>query len=347
MPDTRIDFGRLSEAAPHTIELVAHLLGGSGPGYCLIHDIPDYVRLRSSLLKMGHELLLQPKERLRPLRSESEEFYVGYSDTPFVTDDGVAHTKHTSFVARPLRDSVVAPELPVLERGLVNRWPDDPQFCAVFKDLGRVIARCELLLFKLLCEWLGIRHHTFSQEVGRPLAECHDIVLRLINYFPSIGVGDDARTWDGWHTDYGLLTALTHPVYWDVDGERINCPRTSLWVKDRAGTASEVTMPEDCLLVLPSNAMMILSGGLIPTTAHQVVAGEGVPRSAHRTTLASFFQPQPGFPMAIPGGLSLADIKAGSFHMSDFFETGLTFGTYSDRLLDYLLTRCPQPSPTG
>jgi isopenicillin N synthase-like dioxygenase len=116
---------------------------------------------------------------------------------------------------------------------------------------------------------------------------------------------------------------------------------------DRMGRASEVVMPEDGLLVLPSNAMMILSGGLIPATAHQVMAGPGVPMHAHRTTLASFFQPQPDYPMAIPGGRSLAEIKAGSFHMSDFFEEGLTYGTYSDRLLDYLLTRTAPSSSSS
>ncbi|MFM7204624.1 MAG: hypothetical protein ACKO6N_27950 [Myxococcota bacterium] len=172
--------------------------------------------------------------------------------------------------------------------------------------------------------------------------------LAFFNVCPhKAGREDNDRTWDGWHTDYSLLTALTHPLYWDAHGERIDCPQTSLWIKDRTGSAHEVVMPEDSLLVLPSNAMMILSGGLIPATAHQVLAGQGVPRYAHRSTLASFFQPQPDFPLAIPGGRSLAEIKAGSYHMSDFFEEGLTYGTYSDRLLDYLLTRPAPASPAS
>lgn len=339
MPDATIDFLPLLDASPETIEHLAYLLGGQGPGYCLIQNIPEFAHLRASLLKQGHALLTQPSAHLQRLKSDSEAFYVGYSDTPFVTDDGVSHRLHTSFVARPLRESVVAPGQPALELGLRNRWPDDPAFRAVFTTLGSLIARCEQLVFKGLMPWLDARLSPFLPSTGPSLAEHHDVVLRLINYFPSAGLEGNDRTWDGWHTDYSLLTALTHPLYWGSHGERIDCHQTSLWVMDRMGRASEVVMPEDGLLVLPSNAMMILSGGLIPATAHQVMAGPGVPMHAHRTTLASFFQPQPDFPMAIPGGRSLAEIKAGSFHMSDFFEEGLTYGTYSDRLLDYLLTR--------
>jgi isopenicillin N synthase-like dioxygenase len=337
----KLDFSTLADNHPKVAEQIDRLLGPNGLGYCVITNIPKYDALRSKLLEMGHQLLIKPKDELAYLRSKSEDFYVGYSDNPFVTDDGIMHTMHTSFVARPLQETSIAPDKPELEQGLSNIWPKNDEFSTVFQEFGRIIAMCQLELFKSINKWLEKKVYGFLESACNNIIKDYDVVSRLINYHPveDFTKDSDDITWDGWHTDYGLITALTHPTYWDAAGTRIICPKTCLWIKDRQGKSHEILISESDLVLIPSNSFLFLSGGLIPPTAHLIKISQGMPRNLYRTTIATFFQPQPSYCMSIPGGRTFDEIKKSTFHMSDFFEDGISFGAYSDRLLDYLISR--------
>lgn len=339
--DNKLDFSILVDNPLMVAKRIEYLFGQQGLGYCLITNIPKYDDLRSKLLEMGHKLLVKPKDELAYLRSKSKDFYVGYSDTPFVTDDGVMHTMHTSFVARPIKDSVNAPDKPELEQGLSNIWPQDDEFLTVFQEFGRIIATCQLELFKSISAWLETKIDGFFESTCNNIVKDHDVVSRLIDYHPVENYRKDGNDviWDGWHTDYGLITALTHPIYWNEACTRVVCPKTCLWIKDRKGRQHEISISENDLVLIPSNAFLFLSGGLIPPTAHLIKLNQGIPKNLYRTTMATFFQPQPNYCLSIPSGLTFDEIKKDTFHMADFFEDNISFGAYSDRLLDYLISR--------
>lgn len=322
-----------------SIEL-GNLFGRQGTGFVVVKDIPNFPQARENLLKKGYELLNQPKESLDHLRSKSEKYYVGYSDTPFVTDDGAKHKMMNSFVARSISDTCKSDVHKDFEEGFKNIWPSE-KFKESFTSVGKIISECQHNLFRHLCVYIDNHIQGFYEKNHNEAINQIDVVSRLINYFPPENFASymNNRTWDGWHTDYGYITAITHPMFFNKKAERTKIQFTCLQVMDRAGNSHEVKIEENDLLLITSNASLIFSGGLIPATPHVVKLEEEMPLNLSRVTMATFFQPNPDYIMNIPNGKSFEEIHKGTHYMNEYFENGITYQSYSDKLLDFLISR--------
>jgi isopenicillin N synthase-like dioxygenase len=279
-------------------------------------------------------------ENLEKLRSKSDSFFVGYSDSPFVTEDGEKHIMHSSFVARPTRDTINYPENRTVEEGHKNIWPNEENFKNDFCRLGRIMSTCQFHLFRHLSIYLDQEIKNFNENYFKNIKNNHDVKSRLITYFPIENFKDgENKVWDGWHTDYGFITSLTHPIYFNKYKEEQSCNYSCLGVKDRSGAIIDLNYEDDELVLFLSNSFLIISAGLLPATPHIVKIDENIPTSFYRSTLATFFDPEYGYKLLIPNNLSFDDISKGTFHVNKQFDNGTTYEKYSNKLLDYLITR--------
>ena len=335
-----INFKNLISKEKSISSELGNLFSRQGTGFVVVKDIPNFDKARDNLLRKGYELLNQPKEKLDPLRSKSEKYYVGYSDTPFVTDDGMKHKMMNSFVARSISDTCKSNIHKDFEEGFRNIWPSE-NFKNIYVTLGKIISECQHNVFRHLCVYIDGNLPGFFDKYYNNSIEQIDVVSRLINYFPPENFANSMvnRTWDGWHTDYSYLTAITHPMFFNKSQTKTDLKFTCLQVMDRAGNAHEVKIEENDLIIIASNASLIFSGGLIPATPHVVKLENEMPLNLSRVTIATFFQPNPDFILRIPNGKSFEEIHKGTHHMNEYFENGITYQSYSDKLLDFLISR--------
>ena len=113
-----IQFENLLRQDKGISNFIGNLFSRKGSGFVIVKNIPNYTHLRREILQSGFELMTGPKNKLDILRSNSSKYYVRYSDTPFVTDDGQKHIMQTSFVARPTSDTLKSSIYPDFEKGI-------------------------------------------------------------------------------------------------------------------------------------------------------------------------------------------------------------------------------------
>lgn len=325
-------------------KMISHKIGESlsknGNGYIVIKNIPNFNTMRKQLLSIGNKFLNSSETILSKYRSDSTKYYKGYSDIPFVTDDGVKHLNFNSFVGRPTKDTLKSIKYPDFEEGFKNIWPEEefPELKKSFQDLGKIISTCQNYSFHHVCTYLNDIIPNFENDVHKELVNNIDVVSRLINYFPrSVACN---KVFDGWHTDYSLFTAITHPMFFDKSVQ-VTFNQTCLKIMDRTLKEIEVDISEDDLLIFPSNAFHIISGGNIVSTPHVVElnVNKDAKFNFNRLTLATFFQPSPDYVLKLPKYTDFKESLKKTPHMSEYFEENKTYQEYSENLLNYLIQR--------
>nr|VFK66352.1 MAG: hypothetical protein BECKUNK1418G_GA0071005_10893 [Candidatus Kentron sp. UNK]VFK71986.1 MAG: hypothetical protein BECKUNK1418H_GA0071006_10903 [Candidatus Kentron sp. UNK] len=170
---------------------------------------------------------------------------------------------------------------------------------------------------------------------------CHH---RLIAYTPLDECEtntEDAYNWDNWHTDFGLMGTVTHPIYLTKQGEVHALDSTAYILKDRHGKEHPGVFSEDEFMITTGDAMFIESAGYIPATPHTVKLSAGMPRDLHRIQSVCFFEPHLNYRMNIPTGESFEEIIERDpckyeHRGMDNFKDGCYYKEFLDELMGFL-----------
>nr|VFK38972.1 MAG: hypothetical protein BECKTC1821E_GA0114239_100362 [Candidatus Kentron sp. TC] len=163
---------------------------------------------------------------------------------------------------------------------------------------------------------------------------------RLLMYFPLDGFEtgtEDQYIWENWHIDHGLMTTISHPIYFTRQGEIHELDNTALALKDRHGREHQAVFSQDEFLIITASAMFIESAGYIPATPHAVKIPDEAPKNLYRVQAVSFFEPDLNHRMIIPTGESFQEIVARDpcgfeYRDTDFYRDGCYFKEFHDEI---------------
>ena len=209
-----------------------------------------------------------------------------------------------------------------------NVWPDEsalPGFEQLFEKLCHLIVDVATLVAKN-CDRYGVaklegyREGTLEEIVRTSVST----KARLLHYFPprqeeesesrpdsAMAIDDD---WCATHLDLGALTGLTSNMFVDESAhpprpqttspddagllpplselDAHPDPKTGLWIKDRSGRTTQVSIPRDCLAFQTGQALELITRGKFKAVPHFVRGAEqGKAGGIARNTLAVFTQP--------------------------------------------------------
>ncbi len=345
----KIDFKDLVSST-NLIDKIYQAFGINGLGICIIKNVPDFLTYRRKVLTNGYKIIHEPKEVIDSISKPEFDYPIGFDNQVFITKGDKVNNMFKSFTARSLRETLVYPKNPEMEKNHTNLWPTTiPNFKEDFIFLGKLINRCQSNLLRHLCQYITYLNPTFKNKLHEDFKDesNQDSYGRLIAYSPPEDYihekEEDKYIWDDWHTDYNLLTGLTHPLYFTKEGKEYSCGHSSLNIKDRSGKEHLLKFEPDELAIQAEDTMFILSGGVILPTPHAVRVNPSMPLNLFRINLATFFQPNYNYVMNIPGGKEYKDIIEKDptklqFRNADF-ENGMDYATYFENSLDYLLNR--------
>jgi len=346
----KIDFQNLTSQSYDLSSDIEKAFGLNGLGFAVITNIPSYPEYRKKVLASGYKLTHEPEEVIKSISKPEIHNAIGFDDIPFITKGDKVNKMFCSFTARNLRNSLIYPSHPEMERDHSNVWPNSlPKFKENFLHLGKLINSCQANLLRHMSNYITQCDSSFNNKLANDFKDeiKQDSYSRLITYFPPDKYiherEGDKYVWDDWHTDYSLLTALTHPLYFTKEGEVYPSGHSSLNIKDRQGNPHEVVYEENELAIQASDALFILSGGRLLATPHSVRISKKMPLNLFRINLAVFFQPNYNYIMNIPGGEEFKDIIKKDPMKFEFenapFKNGMDYGKYFEDSLDYLLSR--------
>lgn len=152
---------------------------------------------------------------------------------------------------------------------------------------------------------------------------------------------DDQYNWDNWHTDFGLLATVVHPIYFNKQGKPYSTDCTCFVLRDRLGNEHKGFFHENEFMVTAGDAMVIESSGYIPATPHTVRIEPGMPTSIYRVQSVSFFEPYLNYQMRTPTQENFSTIIERNPFNHDYsalnnFQEGCYYKTFLDDLLEFL-----------
>ncbi|KAI7750795.1 hypothetical protein M8C21_019701 [Ambrosia artemisiifolia] len=281
--------------------------GPDGLGILSVSDVPGYTLLRQNLLSLAPRLANLPEKVKSELEDPQSRYNFGWSHGKEKLESGKPDLLKGSFYANPILDK------PTTDTALIQRypaycgsniWPQStmPELEIAFKSLGKLILDVGLLVAyhcdKYVSKVTGMPHNEGIEQIVYR-SRCHK--GRLLYYFPAENSNDSQdsesmSSWCGWHTDHGSLTGLTYAVF-TKDGVEIPCPDSTagLYIKTRTGQIVKAPKGEK-------------AAGL------------------ERSTFALFMQPDWDEKLDFP--------KAGQGHVHQEANESLTFGEYTEKLLD-------------
>nr|VFK38063.1 MAG: hypothetical protein BECKTC1821D_GA0114238_100343 [Candidatus Kentron sp. TC] len=346
----RIDFDSLvsTDIKDNLYESVEKAFGLDGFGGVIITNAPGFRETREKVLRNMYRLSREPREVLEAIaKTDASGLHeTGWSERKMNSPFGKSSNKFVSFYSRYPNETVVFPEDPEFEKGNENVWPVTiPEFRQDLMDLNKLLASPLLGLLKYFDRYLSGRIDGDKQGkfVGSFLNH-HSCHHRLIAYTPLDEFDTDTEDqylWDNWHTDFGLMGTVTHPIYLTRQGEMRQLDETAYVLKDRRGREHRGVFSEDEFMITAGDAMFIESAGYIPATPHTVRISEGMPKDLYRIQSVCFFDPHMNYRMNIPTGESFGEIierdPSGYDHrVMDDFQGGCYYKEFLDGLLRFL-----------
>lgn len=313
--------------------------GPGGLGILTVQGVPGYATRRARLLSLAPILAGLPQAELLSCMDKDSKYSVGWSHGVEELVSGRLDTGKGSFYANPMYDEV--PDVPSELRGKhpayfqPNKWPAKlPQLEPAFKDLGRLMVDVGLLLAKQCDEYVTEQCPTYRRGLLCEVLKASKIPKgRLLHYFQLDSLsnaGSQASVDDSWcglHNDHGSLTALTKAIFFNQNGEQVQCPdpNAGLYIIVD-GQPVHVQIPDDHIAYQVGEATQVLSGGVLRATPHFVQAARGPAcKGITRNTFAVFLQPNVDVVMDAPAGIRLEDVAVGEW------QPGQTFGKFSER----------------
>jgi len=146
---------------------------------------------------------------------------------------------------------------------------------------------------------------------GRPLPSTNTPPSLLMGEGGPSGSGK--TTWQEWHKDYGLFTAVSSPMYWEEgegEGAREVAPPPSdggLHVLCHKGVVHHMDVPAGCVGVQVGEAAQIMSSGCLAATPHCVRRPHLLTPQWSRASFVVFCQPPAHEPLRPGAGGGTAE----------------------------------------
>lgn len=315
---------------------IQNAFGFDGLGLIVIKNPPKIPELRKKILKQGFNMANLPLDYLKTLEKPEIRFALGYGKGKAFTENEYEYLS-AHFYARVFRDQLLYEEDPELMKTYTNIWPDEkllPNFKEDYLAFGKALGSIQLSLLRHIDSYLArfLPGHTID-KLYNSFKDKNDAISRLIMYHPPDTLDSKLKAskdnWCGWHRDFGLLTGLTHALYYDKTGEIIPNVKSGLLVKDRKGEIHDLKFEEDEIVIQSGDVLFILSGGNIISTPHAVKIREGIPDNSFRITYVNFFEPYYSYKI-FTGGNDKEIFNKDPFRMKDSFTKFKEGITYKD-----------------
>ncbi|KAJ7785888.1 Clavaminate synthase-like protein [Mycena metata] len=309
---------------------------GSNPdclGIIVVRDLPPaYAAYRERLLKLAYAFAALDESVRERYADPHSRYSFGWSHGKEIMNGKPDVLKGSYYANIPGgEDPNVSLELKEAypEYYGQNIWPKSDEagvegFESAFKDLGNLIFKvgCELAV---ACQPFALSHlNDSSMSLPQLISTSKTVKARLLHYFPpspdapATEENDPVDDWCGWHRDHSILTGLCSAMFLR-EGEAgpeivpSPSPASGLYIRNRAGELTKVSIPRDCLAFQTGEALEVATGGTLRATPHCVRVGSA-PGAGNpsRETFALFMQP---------------DVDQ---HLSD----SCTFGQFSKRIFD-------------
>jgi isopenicillin N synthase-like dioxygenase len=332
-------------------QAIQDAFGSEGLGLIVIKNT-GISELRKNILSSGFKLGHLDPEYLKKLEKPELNYNLGWSRGKSYVENQYEYLSG-AFYARILCESLQHEEDPEMEKKYTNVWPDEeliPNFKRDFKAIGKALLDSQINLLKHIDKYIKSIMPDYQEDMlYNTFSEKNDCLGRLIVYYPPSSIDDKLRkeisedNWCGWHRDFGLITALSHALYFNRDGEIISGVKSGLLVKDRQGNINDIRFEEDEIAIQAGDVLYLLSGGSIISTPHSVKIREGIPKDSCRVTYVNFFEPRYAYKINTPNGISEKDVfKNDPFNMEDTYTKFKQGCSYQDFILSALETYFPK-----
>jgi len=347
----KIDYSDLISNECNLSKSIQDAFGEDGLGLIVIKNTA-ISELRNKILTQGYNLGHLDEDSLKKLEKPELNFNLGWGRGKSYVENQWEYLTG-SFYARTLSENLQYPSDPEMEKKYTNIWPDEdklPNFKQDFLAIGRLMYEVQINLLRHIDKYLeSIMPHFEEYMLSKTFTENTDCLGRLIVYYPPSSMDESIKkdvskdNWCGWHRDFGLVTALTHALYFDEKGTITKGVKSGLLVKDRKGNINDIQFEEDEIAIQAGDVLYILTGGRIISTPHAVKIKEGIPQDVYRVTYVNFFEPAYEYKIYTPEGISESDLfKNDPFNMQDTYTKYKQGCTYKELIFSALETYFPK-----
>lgn len=358
----KVDYNKIMSKETNLNEEIHNAFGRDGLGLLVIKNIPNYPEKREKILKKGLDLSQLSEEKLLALEKPKANYHVGWGKGKSYTENDYEYLC-SHFYSRSTVDGLKCKDDPELEENYKNIWPkenDVPGFKNSFIEMGTLMTNVQINMLPHLDKYLQKVFMGYSGSTFTSFSHSHDSVSRLIIYHPSNSLpkevlqsskGESAKkNWAGWHRDFGLLTVLTHPMYFTFNEKNNNlCKigsnkiKSGLLVEDRKNKIHDIVFSEDEVALQTGDASFILSGGNLIATPHAVKITSGIPENVYRVTMVNFFEPHYDYIMNLPENTTQREIfEKDPFNLTNMLTKFKQDCTYKDFIFTALNTYFPK-----
>jgi isopenicillin N synthase-like dioxygenase len=337
----KIDYSKLIDPNSNLNDEIEQAFGRQGLGLIIIKNIPNFSETREKILRKGFELAQLNEEDLKKLEKPEAKYMVGWSKGKAYTENDFEYLTG-AFYGRTQTDRPKYNDSE-FEEIYKNVWPEEEKikdFKNSYIEMGTLMLNVQINMLRHLDNYLkevipqyrkGLMHDSFSKD--------YDCISRLLNYYPASTLDKDLikskgekikKNLCGWHRDFGILTGLTHPKYFNKNtGKEISGIKSGILVRDRNNEIHDVKFEENEMALQTGDASFILSGGNIIAAPHAVKDIEGMPEDAFRTTFINFFDPPFDYKLYLPENTTEKEIyEKDPFNLANMltkFKQGCTY----------------------
>jgi isopenicillin N synthase-like dioxygenase len=332
-------------------KLSSQLTSAFGPdslGIICISNIPNFLKFKREVLELTHRLASLPDEYKEEILSDVDSYYNGgWSYGKEKLGDKPDYSK-ASFYFNPITDVPGTPELRKKYPASYpcNKWPTDllPQLEPKGKQLGSLMKDVVAQLARHVDTYIQSKCPSYKAILATKMRDTEKVKGRLLYYYPHSSSSSSSMTdsWIGWHNDSGFFTALAGDAYIDhTSGDVIDAslvdPNAGLYVMNRNGDVTKVTIPEDVMAVQIGECLQIISGGCIVATPHCVKGADPTFGSGNiaRVSFPCFVDMVPEFPLRVPDGCTKEQVLECSVKgcakvppLGERWDDGKTFGDF-------------------
>jgi isopenicillin N synthase-like dioxygenase len=295
----RIDYNDLFNFNTDLSDKISQAFGIDGFGLIAVKNIPNYPEVRKKILNQGFTMANYDQDYLQTLERPDSIYSIGWQKgkTYF---SGVWESMTGAFCARIGGDVMIHSDIDMQKR-YMNVWPEEqrlPGFKEDILGIGELLTHCTENLLYHIDKYTQKSIPGYKEKnLYNRLKARNETIARLIMYYPAKTFneqkyGKDSKdNWCTWHRDFGVLTALTHPIYYKEDGTTVSGLKSGLIIRDRKNMLHDVLFDEDEIVIQSGDTAFIETGGCIISTPHCVKITDDIPRDVFRVTLANFYDP--------------------------------------------------------
>jgi len=342
----KIDYSTLKDSKVNLFKEINQAFGKEGLGLIAIKNVPNLLSARENILRKGFEFYHLDQKILKKLEKPEINYLVGFNKARSYTENEYEYLTN-AFYARTQNNKPSFKIDKNLELKYENVWPEENEikdFKKNFIEMGNILHNIHLLMLKHFDDYLkslilnknNENTNTICFKIKNNFLDFHkenDSVCRLISYFPIDSLDKEIlkgkkekevekiqKNWCGWHRDFGLLTALIHPIYFSKKGEIVKNIKSGLIVQDRKNNFHDIIFEENEILLQTGDASFFISGGNIISTPLCVKITEGIRNDIYRATFVNFFDPPYDHELFLPEGIKIENMfDKDPFEMKDMY----------------------------